>query len=83
MDLVDKMPIHLEPGIFEWMTWYPDGLPEFMTCGELAEAGFNVSGDVHRPLWTRFDPKETLGDYYNRCHTVTSGLLSRHAQQGR
>ena len=36
------MPIHVEPGLFEWLAWYQDAMPDFMTDSEFAQAGYNV-----------------------------------------
>lgn len=37
-----ELPIHVEPGLFEWLAWYQDAMPDWMTEKELAEAGYNV-----------------------------------------
>ena len=36
------LPIHVEPGLFEWLAWYQDAMPDFMTDSEFAQAGYNV-----------------------------------------
>ena len=37
-----NLPIHVEPGLFEWLAWYQDAMPDFMSDTELAEAGYNI-----------------------------------------
>lgn len=63
------------------MMWHQNGLPSFMTPGELKAAGFDIDAS-HHPFWTAFDVKETLSDYYDRCHMVTSSILEKHKNDG-
>jgi len=73
--------IRIEPGIFEWMVWHQTGLPVFMTPEELISAGYNI--DIsHQPIWNTFDIKETISDYYDRCHKATSTIAERHHNDG-
>ncbi|KAF4521815.1 hypothetical protein B566_EDAN012472 [Ephemera danica] len=39
---LDSVAIRLEPGLFEWLGWYPDSLPDFLDQQELREAGFHI-----------------------------------------
>ena len=74
--------IHLEPGLFEWLAWYQDALPQFMTTAELSEAGFRIHPakpfiDYHH---LPGDRRETSEQYYMRSHYVTQCVLrsTRH-----
>ena len=29
-------------GLFEWLAWYQDAMPDFMTDSEFAQAGYNI-----------------------------------------
>jgi len=84
-----KSELHIEPGLFEWLGWYRDGLPRFMTVAEMKENGYNVcTTDV--PVWpeSKFSNidgtvvQETTEQYYDRCHHVTKEILQKHAKSG-
>lgn len=83
MNLADKLPLKLEPGLFEWLAWYPEGAPHFMTNEELTAAGFNI--DVaYRPVMpaVRLSTDEMCEQYYNRSNVVTSSILASTQSQG-
>nr|XP_970192.2 PREDICTED: protein UBASH3A homolog isoform X1 [Tribolium castaneum] len=76
----DEIKIKIEPGLFEWMAWYPDGLPDWMTPAELAAAGYNIDLD-YQPFVTVTelkDARETCEQYYLRNTFVTRGALNAH-----
>ena len=83
MNLADKLPLKIEPGLFEWLAWYPEGAPRFMTNDELIAAGFNI--DVsYRPVMpaARLPTDEMCEQYYNRSNLVTSSILADTKNQG-
>lgn len=73
-------PIAIEPGLFEWMIWYPDGVPSWLKNNELQIAKFNIAVD-YQPLITSDDLQnqchETLEEFYQRNNDVTQKILSQ------
>lgn len=73
----------IEPGIFEWLAWYQDGLPNWFSPEELSSKyNINVS---YKPVFNRNDLEahiqENLDDFYNRnSHSIRQVLekLGKH-----
>lgn len=73
----------IEPGIFEWLAWYQDGLPNWFSAEELSSKyNINVS---YKPVFNRNDLEahiqENLDDFYNRnSHSIRQVLekLGKH-----
>ena len=78
------LEIHLEPGLFEWLGWYQEGLPKWMNTKEFHDFGLKV-GTSHTPIVpvSKLDLKETTEQYYNRCHLVSKELLKKHEKEGK
>ncbi|XP_014678843.1 PREDICTED: protein UBASH3A homolog [Priapulus caudatus] len=79
----DRVPLRVEPALFEWMGWYKARRATFMTPAEFADAGYNV--DVaycalvdERQLATA----ETLADYYARSERATRHAVAHAAAEG-
>lgn len=68
------MPIKVEPGLFEWMAWYPaEYIPEWMTAQELTQAGYNIDAG-YVPLVSEKELKESRENceqFYLRSAFVT------------
>lgn len=80
----DKAAITIEPGLFEWLAWYQDSMPTFMTPTELEEAGFRLRRD-HQPIidFSELrDRKESSEQYYARSLYVTQCILRLTAHIG-
>ena len=79
-----QRPIHVEPGLFEWLGWYKSGLPVFMEHSELQAAGFNIDTS-YEPVFpvSRYNRDEDIDGYYDRCHQTTKAILQRHEHEGR
>nr|XP_029708278.1 protein UBASH3A homolog isoform X2 [Aedes albopictus] len=79
LGLKDSHPIHVEPGLFEWLAWYQEGLPEWMSKEELVAADYNIVLD-YEPLTKEDDLKarlqEGLEEFYHRNSSVTEHLIN-------
>lgn len=73
------MPIGLEPGLFEWLAWYPDVLPEWLSAQELKAANYNINTNYEPKLTPdilQAELKENFQEFYQRNHHVTEAILS-------
>lgn len=73
----EKFPIALEPGLFEWLAWYVDSLPQFLTLDEIRQAGFSLK-EGHDPfvsLKELTDRRESGEQYYMRSQYVVQCAL--------
>lgn len=71
--------IRIEPGLFQWMHWCKNGVPQWITADELAAAGFSIDTS-YSPIDNarNFDLDETLADYYNRSFALMKNILKEH-----
>ncbi|XP_020817892.1 protein UBASH3A homolog isoform X2 [Drosophila serrata] len=80
LNLTGKLKIKVEPGLFEWMAWYPSGVPDFLTKNELVEAQYNVDLD-YEPVQPSSDLtvrlKESTEQFYERNNDVIQQLLEQ------
>lgn len=77
-----ELSICIEPGLFEWLVWYPDALPNFLTAEELAEGGFNLDNS-YKPFISLGDlseTKESCEQFYFRSNFVSQSCLERHKE---
>jgi len=77
MGLEDRLKIHLEPGLFEWLAWYQDSMPDWMESEELIDAGFNID-TTYKPYISSDeleDTQESCQQYYIRNFFVTQCAL--------
>ncbi len=69
--------INLEPGLFEWLAWHQNSIPECMTPEELQRAGYNVDAR-YKPYISAdelVDTEETCEEYYTRNYFVSQCVL--------
>lgn len=78
MGLKDKIKIRIEYGLFEWLIWYPDELPEWLTKDELTAANYNIDMD-YVSMYSREQLKaantENSHEFYKRNSSVVEQLL--------
>ncbi|KAH8414188.1 hypothetical protein KR215_000146 [Drosophila sulfurigaster] len=80
LQLNGKHKIKLEPGLFEWMAWYPNGVPDFLTSSELTEAKYDIDlsyTPVQQTSELTAQLKESTEQFYTRNHEVLLQLLER------
>ncbi|RWS15401.1 protein UBASH3A-like protein [Dinothrombium tinctorium] len=76
---LSDLPINIEYGLFEWMGWYHDMRPQWMSLEQLRSNGFNVNLD-YKPVIAKGELEirlaETIAGYYERSFFVASSILS-------
>ncbi|XP_073816656.1 ecdysteroid phosphate phosphatase isoform X2 [Musca autumnalis] len=82
LKLTGKHKIKLEPGLFEWMAWYPDGVPDWLTKEELQAAKYNIDTE-YQPFVTvnnlNESIKETTEGFYTRNYDVLRKIIDSTA----
>ncbi|XP_012273406.1 protein UBASH3A homolog isoform X2 [Orussus abietinus] len=78
--LNSDIPIKIEPGFIEWLAWYPNGLPTWMTPTELLEAGFNIDQNYRPIIQTNELPsRENAAQYYERSFELIKKIIENTA----
>ncbi|KAL1501869.1 hypothetical protein ABEB36_007112 [Hypothenemus hampei] len=79
INLRDVLSIKVEPGLFEWMAWYPlEHMPDWMSITELTNAGFNID-ENYEPLISEKELKENRENceqFYLRSAFITRSSLA-------
>lgn len=82
LDKKKDLKIKLEPGLFEWLVWYPESLPDWLTSEELNADGFNIDTNYH-PFVTQeelTETHETCEQFYMRSSFVTQSALATNSK---
>ncbi|XP_040154603.1 protein UBASH3A homolog isoform X3 [Anopheles arabiensis] len=78
LGLKATVPICIEPGLFEWLAWYQDGLPEWLTPDELLAADYNID-TAYKPLSSpgllRENFHEKLNEFYCRNSNAAEEII--------
>lgn len=75
-----QVKICIEPGLFEWLGWYLDGVPDWLSLEELENFGFNINKD-YEPLLTTsqlLEMTEDIKQFYTRNTEITKTVLGKH-----
>uniref|UniRef100_A0AAG5CT38 Ecdysteroid-phosphate phosphatase n=1 Tax=Anopheles atroparvus TaxID=41427 RepID=A0AAG5CT38_ANOAO len=79
LGLKASLPIHVEPGLFEWLAWYQDGFPEWLSKEELIAADYNIAPE-YVPFTTVENLKECflekLDEFYNRNSNTAEHIIN-------
>ena len=71
-----NLPINVEPGLFEWLSWYPPSKrPVFLTHPQILENGININTTYEPIMSTRelfAKETESLSEYYERSFFLTT-----------
>jgi ubiquitin-associated SH3 domain-containing protein len=84
MGLREAVKINIEPGLFEWLFWHRDSIPDCFTNEEALKLGYNVNPD-YKPIVTAkelTDNQETCGQFYNRNYVVSRKVAKETAARG-
>ncbi|XP_066993675.2 ecdysteroid-phosphate phosphatase [Anabrus simplex] len=79
-----EQSIAIEPGLFEWLAWYPDSLPDWMTIEDFQAAGYNVRTN-YKPfvrLEELHDRRESAEQYYMRSFYLAQSVIKSTAEIG-
>ncbi|XP_018328466.1 protein UBASH3A homolog isoform X2 [Agrilus planipennis] len=77
----EDIKMKIEPGLFEWLVWYPEGLPEWLTPNELINFGYNIDVEYKPfvPMEELAERRETCESFYTRSSFVTKKVLETHS----
>lgn len=82
---IDSMPINIEPGLFEWLGWYPEIMPDWLTHKEIQEAGFRINPDYKCIISIEelLASRESCEEYYIRSFYLTQSVIKETADKGK
>ncbi|CAF0788201.1 unnamed protein product [Adineta steineri] len=81
MDRRDRIPIRIEPGLFECPHLNHKITDSFMTKKEFMENRYNIKHE-YKALIPRVHVPETLDDYFDRSVAVMRGIINRYGHHG-
>jgi len=84
LGIEDQLKIHIEPGLFEWLAWYQDAMPSWMSPDDLINSGYNVDHNYKPYISSEElqDTQETCQQFYIRNFFVTQCALQATEEAG-
>jgi broad specificity phosphatase PhoE len=81
MERRDRIPIRIEPGLFECPHHHHKIIDSFMTKKELMENRYNIKHE-YKSIISKVSVPETLEDYFERSAMVMRGIIDRYGHYG-
>ena len=81
MDRRDRVPIRIEPGLFECPHYNHKIVDSFMTKKELTDNSYNIKYE-YKPIVSKVIVPETLDEYFERSTIVMRGIIDRYGLYG-
>ncbi|CAF3403101.1 unnamed protein product [Rotaria socialis] len=78
----DRIPIRIEPGLFECPHLNHKLVDSFMSKKELMENGYNIKPE-YKSLFPKVNAPESLDEYFERSATVMREIIGRYGRYGR
>ncbi|CAF2151453.1 unnamed protein product [Rotaria magnacalcarata] len=82
MERRDRIPIRIEPGLFECPHLNHKLVDSFMSKKELMENGYNIKPE-YKSLFPKVNVPESLDKYFERSATVMREIIDRYGPYGR
>ena len=81
MDRRDRIPIRIDPGLFECPHLNHKITDSFMTKREFMDNSYNIKYE-YKALIPNISAPETLDDYFDRSAVVMRGIVDRYGHRG-
>ncbi|ETN64001.1 suppressor of T-cell receptor signaling 1 [Anopheles darlingi] len=79
LGLKGSLSIRIEPGLFEWLAWYQDGFPEWLSREELTAADYNIATE-YVPITSvehlKECSQEKLDEFYLRNSSTAEKIIN-------
>ncbi|XP_065332675.1 ecdysteroid-phosphate phosphatase isoform X2 [Cloeon dipterum] len=79
-----SLKINIEPALFEWLGWYSESTPIWLTSEELLKAGFRINLD-YKPMVCGeelLSKGESCEQYYIRSYFFTEKVIKDTSEKG-
>lgn len=81
MDRRDRVPLRIEPGLFECPHYNQRIADSFMSKKELMDNRYNIKHD-YKPIVSKVTVPETLDNYFDRSTVVMRAIIDRYGPYG-